>query len=98
MLANLGIVAAGKSADEVMGVRSLCRGNDVGLARSWMTQGDIFANGPTKEESILADKCKMIAQRFAGYARNFRTVDQYRAVIEVIETQQEVKDGRFSPA
>src|SRR6185369_14166870 len=96
MLADLCVVAERKLAYEFVGMSRFRGRENVALGGIFQSKSDIISNRSAKQKGILSDKGKMIAQQGSRHRGNFIPVDLDRARIPVIETQQQIEDGRFS--
>src|SRR5205807_6623500 len=54
-LADLSVVAVGKSRDEIVRMSGFGRRHDLGLAGVRFAEGDVLANCSAEQENVLAD-------------------------------------------
>ena len=79
MLADLGIVALRETHDEIVRMRRLGGGEDLGFAGAELAERDILADGTAEQMHDLADIGDLIAQRATRYACDILAVDQHAA-------------------
>src|SRR5262249_54856744 len=68
------------------------------FARIRLAEFDVFPNRATEQEHILSDICDVLAQRLTRTQGHILIVDEDLAALCVIETQEQIKYGRFSAA
>src|ERR1700722_1701661 len=81
------VVAGWKVHDEIMRVRSLGGGDDLGVAGAEFSKSDIFADRAPEHMDDLPDIGDLLAQRAARYSGNILAVDQNVAGVDIVEPQ-----------
>src|SRR5262249_20627689 len=98
LFTDRGGVAARKRRDEIMSVRGLGGGNDLGVGRAWFAKGDVVANRAAEQVYVLAHIGEMMAQRLARMFRDVLAVDGDRSAADLVEPQNEIEHGRLAAA
>ena len=97
-LADRRVVAGRKRADELVGVRGLGGGDDLGLARAGLADGDVLADRAVEQEHVLADIGDLPAQRAARHAGDVLAVDLDRSGVGLVEPQDQVEHRGLAAA
>src|SRR6516165_5730642 len=85
MLANRRVVAAWEAHDEIVRVRGLGRGDDLGVGCADFAQCNVFADRAAEQMNNLADIGDLLTEQAAGDRRNILAVDENAAAASVIE-------------
>ena len=98
VFAHQRVVALRAGGDELVRLRGLGGGDDFRLGCARPAERDVFADRGAEQEDILADIGDLASQRAAGNGSDVLTVDRDRALVDIVEAQDQAQDGRFSAA
>jgi len=97
-LAHQGVVAMRQRLDEVVDLRQACRREDVLAAGVGPAVGDVVVQRVVEQHGVLRHDADGLAQAVLGHVAHVLAVDQYAAAADVVETEQQTRQGGFAAA
>lgn len=97
-LADLGVVAVRQFYDKVMGMHGLCGGNDFFLRGIELSIRNVVANRAGEEKVVLGHNAHLGTQAVDGDIRQAVAVDADRSRSNIVETADQIDNGRLSSA
>ena len=97
-LADLGLVAVRRHADEAVDLREPRGLLDLGVARLPAAVADVVADGVVEQHGVLRDHADRGAQRLLRHVADVLAVDQDAAAGHVVEAEQQPRDRRLAGA
>ncbi len=96
--ADLGLVTLGQGRDEAGNLGAVGRILDLFLRGAEAAIADIIGNGVVEQHGVLGDHADDLAQARLGHRTNILAVDFDRAALDVVEAEQQARDGRLAGA
>ena len=97
-LADLGLVAVRRHADEVVDLRKPRRLLDLGVARVPAAVADVVADGVVEQHGVLRHHADRGAQRALRHVADILPVDGDAPAGQVVEAEQQPRDRRLAGA
>ena len=97
-LADLGFVALGRQADEIIDLREPRRLFDLGVAGFPAAVADVVADGVVEQHGVLRHHADGRAQRVLRDVADILAVDRNAPAADLVEAEQQARDGGFAGA
>ena len=97
-LADLGLVAVGREADEIVDLGEPGRLLDLLVGRLRAAVADVVADGVVEQHGVLRDHADGAAQRLLGDVADVLAVDGDAPAGDVVEAEEQPRDGRLAGA
>ena len=98
LLVDHKVIAAGQGVDKVVASSGSGGGLYLGIGGVWAAIADVLANRAVEEPGVLQDHGKLLAKLGAVPVAHVHAVDAQAARVHVVETLQQLDDGRLAGA